>query len=128
MTGTTGSSFNGLLATDEGKLGYRNIGGASYRVRVETGNAVPLPFTSKGAHYSTVVEGEAALAEAIAVGAAAIAGGAIPAPVAEEKVLALPNGSEIRVYEETRQVVEIDGEELSPEQVSDISNFLAALQ
>jgi hypothetical protein len=129
MTGTTGSNFNGVLATEAGKLGYRNIGGTSYRVRVEpTGDVnLPYPFTSKGAHYSAVVEGEVALAEAISSAAVALAGAPAVAEAAPtEKVLDLPNGSEIRVYTRTEKVVEIDGEELSEEQVSEISNFLAA--
>lgn len=46
MTGTTGSTFSVVSKSKSGKIGVRNIGGDSFRVRVEPAAGVKLAFPS----------------------------------------------------------------------------------
>jgi hypothetical protein len=78
MTGTNGSTFKVVAEFGNGRIGYREIGGGQFRIRVvpENGTALKLdnwkqPDASQN-RYSLVVTGKDALLEALAAAAAAL--------------------------------------------------------
>lgn len=46
MTGTTGTKYNPLFASPKGRVGVRNLGGNSFRVRIQPSNGVELTLPS----------------------------------------------------------------------------------
>ncbi len=72
------ASYTQVLSTKNGALGFRDIGGSQFRVRVEpTNSKVILPSgwktpDSYDKRFSIVVNGTAQLAAAVATGASAL--------------------------------------------------------
>lgn len=93
MTGTTGSTFTGVLALAGGRIGVRDLGDGTFRVRVEPANgSVSLPTWSGQPSYSQnrfsiVVEEGEALAKAVAEGVAALAAASISTTKKVEKIV-----------------------------------------
>lgn len=75
MTGSTNTTFIPVGGSPAGRVGFRSLGNEGYRVRVEpfNGSSIDLPsFSSKGSHYSTVVNNVEALAKAVAEATSAL--------------------------------------------------------
>jgi len=98
LTGTTGSTFTGVQAFKAGKIGYRNIGGDQYRVRVEPNNGSKLSFDSSWKtpntdglnRYSVVVSGVDSLVQTVAAASRVLAAASIVEVPEVPAVAAIP--------------------------------------
>jgi hypothetical protein len=84
LTGTTGSTFQGVQSFAAGSIGYRNIGGEKFRIRVVPNNGKTLVFDSNwktpdydGNRYSVVVNGLDALVQTVAAATRVLAAASI---------------------------------------------------
>lgn len=92
LTGTTGAAYKVAAVYDAGVVGYRNIGGSSFRVRVEpfvdgvetdsSNFAWKQPGDNGQNRFSTVVSNEDNLIDAIIDGASAL----LSVPTLEERI------------------------------------------
>jgi hypothetical protein len=97
LAGTTGSTFQGLQQFAAGSIGYRNIGGDQFRIRVVPTGKANLVFDSNWTtpsyaqnRHSVVVSGTEQLVQTIAAATRVLAAASIVEVPATPAVAATP--------------------------------------